>query len=121
MCLHAQYVHNVVAMGKALMSALMAVENDGGEALQAYLVHEHEENSKAKDGSALMPEAMRARARVPRYESTGSSCHIPFIHTRSCSYARAFATKKTTTTAAAAEIPLCAVGGHGVLWLPLRH
>ena len=53
--------------GQALMRALMAVDNDGGEALQTYLVKEHEENSQGRDGSTLMPEAMRARARVPRY------------------------------------------------------
>ena len=39
---------------------------DGGAALQEYLENEHIECQNAKDGSTLLPEAMRARARVPR-------------------------------------------------------
>ena len=48
------------------MQALLAVESDGGAALQEYLEKEHIECQNAKDGSTLLPEAMRARARVPR-------------------------------------------------------
>lgn len=77
MCVLSCAIYRYGGYGKALMRALMAVENDGGEALQAYLVHEHEESSNGKDGSTLMPEAMRARARVPRYETFNSQRLLP--------------------------------------------
>ena len=51
---------------QALMQALVAVDNDGGAALQEYLEKEHIECQNGKDGSTLLPEAMRAKARVPR-------------------------------------------------------
>ena len=46
----------------------MSVDQDNGAMLQEYLMKEHKYKSEnRRDGSSLLPEAMRAKTRVPRW------------------------------------------------------
>merc|ERR1712031_74268 len=50
-----------------MIKAHMSVDQDNGAMLQEYLMKEHKYKSEnRRDGSSLLPEAMRAKTRVPR-------------------------------------------------------